>query len=96
MMFLHFSDDNMSKTIVSKKGQVVIPKQAREKLSLVPGTALRVQVDGKRIILEPLQEPPKEAFVSAGSKVTEPLLHEAKKTSDKTKRLLRDLGVMID
>ncbi|MEM3725804.1 MAG: AbrB/MazE/SpoVT family DNA-binding domain-containing protein [Candidatus Bathyarchaeia archaeon] len=86
----------MSKTIVSKKGQVVIPKQAREKLSLVPGTALRVQVDGKRIILEPLQEPPKEAFVSAGSKVTEPLLHEAKKTSDKTKRLLRDLGVMIE
>lgn len=86
----------MSKTMVSKKGQVVIPKQARDKLSLVPGTVLRVQVEGKRVILEPLQEPPKEAFVSAGSKVTEPLLHEAKRTSDKTKRLLRDLGVSID
>lgn len=86
----------MSKTIVSKKGQVVIPKQARDKLSLVPGTILRVQVEGKRVILEPLQEPPKEAFVSAGSKVTEPLLHEAKRTSDKAKRLLRDLGVSID
>jgi len=86
----------MSKTMVSKKGQVVIPKYARDKLSLVPGTVLRVQVEGKRVILEPLQEPPKEAFVSAGSKVTEPLLHEAKRTSDKTKRLLRDLGVSID
>lgn len=86
----------MSKTMVSKKGQVVIPKQAREKLNLVPGTVLRVQVEGKRIILEPLQEPPKEAFVSAGSKVTETLLYEAKKTGDKTKRLLRDLGVIVD
>ncbi len=96
MVFLQFAGDNMSKTMVSKKGQVVIPKQARDKLSLVPGTVLRVQVEGKRIILEPLQEPPKEAFVSVGSKVTEPLLHEAKKTSDKTKRLLRDLGVVVD
>jgi AbrB family looped-hinge helix DNA binding protein len=85
----------MSKTVVSKKGQVVIPKQARDTLSLVPGTVLRVQVEGKRVILEPLQEPPKEAFVSAGSKVTEPLLREAKRTSDKTKKLLRDLGVSI-
>jgi AbrB family looped-hinge helix DNA binding protein len=85
----------MSKTVVSKKGQVVIPKQARDILSLVPGTVLRVQVEGKRVILEPLQEPPKEAFVSAGSKVTEPLLREAKRTSDKTKKLLRDLGVSI-
>lgn len=86
----------MSKTMVSKKGQVVIPKHARDKLSLIPGTVLKVQVEGKRVILEPLQEPPKEAFVSAGSKVTEPLLREAKRTSDKAKRLLRDLGVSID
>lgn len=86
----------MSKTIVSKKGQIVIPKQERDKLSLVPGTVLRVQVEGKKVILEPLQEPPQEAFIQAGSKITEPLLHEAKKTSDKTQRLLRDLGVSID
>ena len=85
----------MSKTVVSKKGQVVIPKQAREKLSLTPGTVLKVQVEGKRIILEPLQEPPKEAF-EAGQRITEPLLHEAKITSGKAERLLRDLGVPID
>ena len=85
----------MSKTMVSKKGQVVIPKQAREKLSLTPGTVLRVHVEGKRVILEPIQEPPKEAFVKAGS-ITEPLLREAKTTSDKTRKLLRDLGVTID
>jgi len=85
----------MSKTILSKKGQVVIPKQARDKLSLTPGTVLRVQVEGKRVILEPLQEPPKEAFIQAGPKITEPLLHEVKTTSDKAQRLLRDLGVQI-
>ena len=45
----------MSKTVVSKKGQVVIPKQARDKLGLTPGTVLKVQVEGKRIILEALQ-----------------------------------------
>ncbi|MEA2089704.1 MAG: AbrB/MazE/SpoVT family DNA-binding domain-containing protein [Thermoproteota archaeon] len=86
----------MLKTKVSKKGQVVIPKQARDKLSLTPGTVLGVQVEGKRVILEPLQKPPEEFFVKAGSKITDPLLHEAKITSDKAQKLLRDLGVPID
>ncbi|MCD6529213.1 AbrB/MazE/SpoVT family DNA-binding domain-containing protein [Candidatus Bathyarchaeota archaeon] len=85
----------MSKTVVSKKGQVVIPKQARDKLGLTPGTVLKVQVEGKRIILEALQEPPKETFIEAGSTITEQLLNEAKTTSDKSRRLLRDLGVSI-
>jgi len=71
-------------------------KEARDKLGLTPGTILRVQVEGKRVILEPLKEPPKEAFIEAGSKITEPLLREAKITSDKAQRLLRDLGVPID
>ena len=86
----------MSKTVVSKKGQVVIPKDAREKLSLTPGTVLKVQVEEKRVVLEPLQELPKEAFVQAGPKITEPILQEAKITGDKTRRLLRDLGVSVD
>jgi AbrB family looped-hinge helix DNA binding protein len=84
------------KTVVSKKGQVVIPKEARDKLSLTPGTVLKIQVEGKRVILELFQELPKEAFVRAGSKMTEPLLREAKAASDKTQRLLRDLGVPVD
>jgi AbrB family looped-hinge helix DNA binding protein len=82
--------------MVSKKGQVVIPKQARDELSLTPGTVLKVQVEGKRVVLEPLQEPPKEAFIQAGPEITEPLLHEAKATSDKSQRLLRDIGAPID
>jgi len=58
----------VAKTVVSKKGQVVIPKEAREELGLVPSTVLEVHVEGKRIILEPLHEPPREAFVEAGPK----------------------------
>ena len=86
----------MLKTIVSRKGQIVIPKQARDKLSLTTGTVLSVQIEGKRVILEPLQEPPEETFIRAGSGITEPIIHEAKTSSDKIQKLLRDLGVSID
>lgn len=84
------------KTVVSKKGQVVIPKKIRDTLGLSPGTVLRVEVEGKRVILEPLKEPPKEVFVKAGSEITEPMLHEVKAGSDKVRRLLMDLGVEIE
>lgn len=81
------------KTVVSSKGQVVIPKEVRERLGLLPGTRLRVRVEGKRIVLEPLEEPPEEIFVEAGPRVDEEALREAKALSDKAARLLEDLGV---
>ena len=83
----------MSRTVVSKKGQVVIPKYARDKLNLSPGTVLKVEVEKGRVILEPFKELPAKAFVRAGKKITEPILHEAKATSDKTQRLLKELGI---
>ena len=84
------------KTVVSKKGQVVIPKKIRDALGLSPGTVLRVEVEGKKVVLEPLKEPPKEVFVETGSEITELILHEVKAGSDKVRRLLRDLGVEIE
>ena len=83
------------KTVVSSKGQIVIPKQIREKLGLTPGTVLRVWIEGKRVILEPIQEPPKQIFVKAGPKVTERILREAKSSSDKAWKLLKDLSVLV-
>jgi AbrB family looped-hinge helix DNA binding protein len=83
----------MSKTVVSKKGQVVIPKSARDKLNLTPGTILEVQVEKGRVIFKPFKELPKQAFIQAGKKVTEPILQEAKTTSDKSQRLLKELGI---
>lgn len=87
---------SMSKTTLSTKGQVVIPKQIREKLGLTPGTILKIRLEGKSIILEPITEPPNEIFIEAGPDVTEPILKEAKSSSDKTRKLLKDLGVTID
>jgi len=83
------------KTVVSSKGQVVIPKRVREELGLTPGTVLRVRVEGKKVILEPVEGPPKEVFVRAGSSVTERILREAKSSGDKAQRLLEDLGVPV-
>ena len=83
----------MTKTTLSKKGQVVIPKNAREELNLSPGTVLRVEVENGRVILEPYKELPEKIFVQAGKEVTEPILQEAKATSDKTQTLLKELGI---
>ncbi len=83
----------MSKTLVSKKGQVVIPKDVRERLNLTPGTVLYVQVKDKKVILEPVKRPNKKIFIHASQQVTEPIVREAKATSDKTRRLLMELGI---
>ncbi len=86
----------MLKTTLSKKGQVVIPKPIRDMLGLSPGSVMRVWVEGKRIILEPVESPPDEVFVEAGYEIAETILEEAKATSDKTRKLLEDLGVVVD
>ena len=86
----------MHTTVVSKKGQVVIPKAIRDRLGLKPGTVLRVVTEGKRVILEPVEESPKEIFVDAGTELTREILREAKSGSDRIIRFLRDLGVEVD
>ena len=66
---------------MSSKGQVVIPKPVREALGLTPDTVLRVRVEGKRIVPEPVEEPPEEIFVEAGLKVTSLILRRVKSRS---------------
>jgi AbrB family looped-hinge helix DNA binding protein len=41
-------------TRLSSKGQVVIPRQIRDELGLVPGTRFQVRVDEGSIVLEPV------------------------------------------
>jgi AbrB family looped-hinge helix DNA binding protein len=82
----------MVKVKTSSKGQIVIPKEIRDKLGIKPGSVLNVSVEGKRIILEPSPEPP-DVFVELGNE-SEKILRELRKESgDRIKRLLRDLGV---
>jgi len=81
---------------VSSKGQVVIPKKIREKLGITKGSFLNVKLDGKKIILETVQQPPQEIFIKAGKEITDKFLREAKTTSDKSYKLLTALGVIDD
>lgn len=43
-------------TLVSTKGQFVIPSEMRESLGITPGTRISVTQEGAKIILEPVSE----------------------------------------
>jgi AbrB family looped-hinge helix DNA binding protein len=43
-------------TLVSTKGQFVIPSEMREALGITPGTRISVTQEGTRIVLEPVSE----------------------------------------
>lgn len=46
-----------SHTRLSAKGQVVIPKDVRERMKLVPGARFSVTESAGRLILDPLDQP---------------------------------------
>ena len=52
-----------------------------------------MQVEDRKVVLEPIKKLSEEFFVHAGQNVTEHIIREAKATSDKTRRLLNELGV---
>ena len=80
---------------VSTKGQVVIPKGVRAKLGIKPGDRVRIEaIEGRRAIIQPAVEPPKEIFVKAGDKLVDESLREANRQDEiKIRRLLKSLGV---
>lgn len=80
---------------VSSKGQIVIPKEVREKLGLKTGDKVRLEIqEGRRVVIQPAVEPPKEIFVRGDAKLLERVLDEAKRTDErKVRNLLRALGV---
>ncbi len=41
----------METTTVSSKGQIVIPKPIRDRLQLIPGTTLRIDVQGETLVI---------------------------------------------
>ncbi len=49
-------------TVLSSKGQIVLPKLLRKKLSLTSGTKFLVFSDNENILLKPVQEPDLEEF----------------------------------
>jgi AbrB family looped-hinge helix DNA binding protein len=85
-----------SEVKLSSKGQVILPKVAREKLRLKKGDRLKVEIDekAKRIIMQPAVDPPREIFVRAGTKLTSSLLKESDAIDErKIRKLLNAIGV---
>jgi len=53
------------------KGQVVIPKSVRRQFAIEEGTALSLDVEGQRLILEPLPDDPVAALCGMFGKGTD-------------------------
>ena len=47
---------------LSSKGQLVIPKSIRKALGLRSGTQFHIQVDERKVILEPVDDAPADAL----------------------------------
>ncbi len=80
---------------LSSKGQLVIPKNIRDKLGLKPGDTVKLELLGdKKVVIQAGTEPPSDIFAKVGSKIVEEaLLSSQAKDEEKITRLLRALGV---
>jgi AbrB family looped-hinge helix DNA binding protein len=75
-------------TTVSTKGQLVIPAEMRESLSIGPGTRIAVTLQGTRIILEPVSEKLVEetrGLFAGGPSLSARLQQERRRDSKKAK-----------
>ncbi len=82
------------KTVVSSKGQIVLPAPVRRRLSLSPGTEMRVEVEADHVVLKPIgRSVPKcrqSTSTVSGLPVLEILAAAAPLTSAQVKELLVD------
>jgi len=65
---------------MSKKGQIVIPKEIREKFGIKPGDAVIFKIQGNKVIIEKIQEKMSEILIN--SKPIEKSLDFQKKLRD--------------
>ena len=68
----------MAITKLSSKGQVVLPKEVRDKLGIQPGATLRIVVSGGKIEIEPLPKKLADRLYGrfSGSKLVQALENE--------------------
>ena len=63
----------------SARGQIVIPKEIRKKLKIVPGKRLLVKLEGDHVYLTPLPDDPVKSFCGVfadGPSLTRALIEE--------------------
>jgi len=76
----------------SSKGQIVIPKKIRQKLGIMPGKKVSIQVVGQHVEISPIPDDPVKALrgiLKGGPSLADELLAERKKdnTIDEKSRL---------
>jgi AbrB family looped-hinge helix DNA binding protein len=72
---------NMPVVTTSKRGQIVIPRDVRKQLRIIPGKRLLIKTEGDHAIVTPLPDDPVEHFcgIFAGKpSLTRALLEERK------------------
>jgi AbrB family looped-hinge helix DNA binding protein len=70
----------------SNRGQIVIPKEVRKKLQIVPGKKLLVKTEADHIRITPLPDDPVEQFCGIfkdGPSLTKALLDERRKDRER-------------
>jgi len=65
----------------SARGQIVIPRDIRRRLNIIPGKKLLIKVEGEQVIIHPLPDDPIEAFrgiFAKGESLTKALIKDRK------------------
>jgi AbrB family looped-hinge helix DNA binding protein len=79
----------MTVVTASSKGQIVIPKDIRKKLKIVPGKKLVIKSEGTHVLITPLPDDPVESFCGIfeeGVSLTKALMSEKKKEKDREEK----------
>lgn len=70
----------------SSRGQLVIPKEVRKRLKLLPGQKLLIKIEGDHAVLRPLPDNPVDyycGFFAGDTSLTEALMEERKKDGER-------------
>jgi AbrB family looped-hinge helix DNA binding protein len=65
----------------SARGQIVIPRDIRRRLNIIPGKKLLIKVEGEQVVIQPLPDDPVEAFrgiFAKGDSLTKALIKDRK------------------